>query len=111
MNMERRSPKRHIPDSTIQVTDIIANRTAGIIVNLSSSGFLLMTSLAIRATGVHQFRLLTDGGNSPLDITLGASCLWCAPAETANNRWGGFQIIDISAEDKKALTNYLKALP
>ena len=108
--MQKRAHERLSPRSTIQAVNSLDGRALGVLVNISSSGFMLLSEEEHPMPGsIHQLQLL-DLGNHALDISLGATCLWQEEASASNSYWSGFQIIDISDSNQEQLQSYLKTL-
>lgn len=86
-----------------QVLDAHSGAVVGQLVNLSSDGLMIASSWCIERTSVHQMRIPLTCGGEPLEIRIGAECLWCEDANESGIHWTGFQIIDISPEDQLIL--------
>ena len=108
--MHHRAHQRLTPRSTIQAIDTLDGKALGVLVNISHSGFMLLSEEEHPEPGaIHQIKL-QDLGNTELDISLGATCLWQEEASAANSYWSGFQIIDISDDNQEQLNRYLESL-
>ena len=108
--MHKRAHERFSPRSTIRAVNTLDGRALGVLVNISSSGFMLISEEDHPTPGsIHQLQLV-DLGNQELSISLGATCLWQEEASASNSYWSGFQIIDISDNNREQLIRYLKTL-
>jgi len=97
---------RHKVNQRVLVINSLRDQLLGNIVNVHEEGFMLIgNKVPLTDSGVYQ---LTFQFLSPVlgrqEITLGGECLWVR--ETSDDQyWAGFQIIDISDEDKKVVAS------
>lgn len=91
----------------LQAVNGIDGETLGIVSNLSLGGMMLITNRELYADGVLQLKLdAPDHGAIPM----GVKVLWCTPANSPDEFWGGLTIIDISPADREALERLLDYL-
>ena len=99
---QRRRNRVSIPDHP-QVMDAHSGALIGQLVNLSAGGLMIAGTQCIRCHTVCQMCIPLVVGDSRMEIRLGAESLWCEDANDSGMHWTGFQIIDISPEDRKIL--------
>ncbi|WP_456403693.1 PilZ domain-containing protein [Thiolapillus sp.] len=108
--MHKRAHDRFSPRSTVQVINSLDGTSVGVLVNISSAGFMIVSEGTHPSPGsIHQLQLIDHKHGDP-DITLGATCLWQDEASASDSYWCGFQIIDISAQDQAKLNGYIDSL-
>ena len=108
---DRRQHSRHSAQLNIEVLDLHSGRRLGRVVDLSEDGFMLVSETPPEADSVWECRLVLD---QPLEgiheIRVGADCLWSRPAESGQNGWCGFHIIDLAEDQVAALALLLRYL-
>ncbi|MCP4234856.1 MAG: PilZ domain-containing protein [Aestuariibacter sp.] len=103
----RKSPRIDI-DQPIQVIDATQNSVVGNLVNLSSSGLMVLTTHEVPISHVFQLEMhLYFSDNSEKQIKFGAESLWAQETSTPEHSWVGFHIIDISSEDFEVLNRMI----
>jgi len=108
--VHQRAHDRYSPRSTIEIVNTLDGKAVGVLVNISSEGFMIVSEGDHPGPGtIHQLQLLDHKKEVP-EITLGATCLWQEEASASDSYWCGFQIIDISSKDRKTLDDYIKFL-
>lgn len=102
------SDHRHIdrPEVTqsVAVLTSLEGQFLGNVVNIHAEGFMLIGDVPLNEEGVYQ--LIFQLSNPVLDryrVTLGAECLWVRETGGGDQMWSGFQIIDISDEDREVV--------
>ncbi len=107
---EKRQQHREAMGCTLKVRDIHHDRPLGCLVDLSESGFMLLSDQAFEAGLVIQlcfeFPAPVDGQSS---IELGAESLWVSPANKPDYFWNGFRIIDVSPAAAEILARIVRA--
>lgn len=104
--MNGRHMDRYKVNQRVLVVNSLCDQLLGNIVNVHQEGFMLIGhNVSLSDCSVYQlmFEFLSPVlGKS--QIALGAECLWVR--ETSGEHcWAGFQIIDISDDDKKAIAS------
>lgn len=108
--MHQRAHDRLSPRSTVEVINSLDGRPVGILVNISTVGFMIVSKGTPPSPGsIHQLQLIDPEKGDP-KITLGATCLWQDEASASDSYWCGFQIIDISEKDHESLNSYITSL-
>ncbi len=105
--IESRQADRLKPAANCRVTDVLTNTTLGEVLNISSEGLMLAAPVPISEGSIYQVDIrcqLQDMGH----IFAGIECLWTDPHGNGGTL-AGFQIIDISDEDRQALYRLLEA--
>lgn len=98
---ERRQYPRYTPEQELEAYDMHTTRFLGRFVDISETGFLLFCPQLIDTESIWHLRILAaDDPHLRSLLSLGAECLWVRSANEAYHCWAGFQIIDISSEDK-----------
>lgn len=93
---EKRQHLRKRIDSAMRVIDINSNQAIGSMVDLSESGFMMLSNQAITAGTVLQLRIeLPRQINGQMSVNVGAESLWCGAANVPEHFLAGFHIIDI----------------
>lgn len=105
---DKRSHPRRLCNTRIDVLDVDSNEVIGSLVNISLSGFMLITQKALPENYVFQFLVVfTASGQEKITIKVGAESLWIQEVEDSEQRWVGFHIIDISPQDSALLGQLL----
>ncbi len=106
---EYRRAKRRRAAETIELFDTMTELTIGKIGNLSETGMLAMTSLALVDDALYQlsFRLIASGGRRR-EIEVGAHQLWSDPANVDGQFWTGFRFIEMDKEDTAFLREWIE---
>ena len=93
----RRKEERIEINQSILIEDIISGTPFGSLVNISTSGIMIMTGRALETHAIFQLALkLPTPVNNSKQIVIGADCLWSR--QEAGQHWAGLQIIDASEE-------------
>lgn len=101
---EKRAQPRKICDTRIDILDDESNEFLGTLVNISASGFMMITEKELPENYVFQFQIvISPGASDSQRIRLGAESLWVQEMEGSKQRWIGFHVIDISEQDKATL--------
>lgn len=101
---DKRSNPRKICDTRIDVLDVESNELIGTLVNISVSGFMMISEKSLPENYVFQFKVVfSPSEEDSQTVQLGAESLWIQEMEGSNQRWIGFHIIDISEDDKAAI--------
>lgn len=102
---DKRSNPRKICDTRIDILDAESNEVIGTLVNISVSGFMMISEKSLPENYVFQFKVVfSPGAADSHTIQLGAESLWVQEVEGSNQRWIGFHIIDISDSDKAVIS-------
>lgn len=102
---DKRSNPRKICDTRIDILDVESNEVIGTLVNMSVSGFMMISEKSLPENYVFQFKVVfSPGAADSHTIQLGAESLWIQEVEGSNQRWIGFHIIDISDSDKAVIS-------
>lgn len=105
---EKRSNPRKICDTRIDILDVESNELIGTLVNISVSGFMMISEKSLPENYVFQFKVVfSPGSEDAHTMELGAESLWTQEMEGSNQRWIGFHIIDISDEDKTTINTLI----
>ncbi len=64
---------------------------------------MLMGTACISPGAVRQLRIPLTLGEVTCDLMVGAESLWCHDANGSGAHWSGFQIIDISPDQRQIL--------
>jgi len=109
---DKRVSERKPTAGLIEVLDLTRGQTVGHLANISSGGFMLVArEYAIEPNMVFQFRFFFPKPIMGRDsIDCGAESLWSDPAMGEKGCWAGFQIIDISDEDARLISNLIDSL-
>ncbi len=110
MNENKRKTERFPTKAGLQAINSIDNGTLGILINLSTSGFMLMSGAdSPEPDSIYQLKLV-DTLDNELNITVGATCVWREEASTNDSYWCGFKFLDVPPEAQQALNDYLSQL-
>lgn len=105
--MEKRKQPRIALDRTgwqATLIDQLSGEKLGDVVNLSTTGLMMITSRAIESDSLYQIECLSRGPEAQdVRFTAGVSVLWTSPASQPETTWAGLQIIDIDLESQQAL--------
>lgn len=102
--MNGRHMDRYKVNQRVLVVNSLCNQLLGNVVNMHEEGFMLIgNNVSLSDRSIYQ--LMFQFSSPVLEknkITLGAECLWVRKT-SGKQCWAGFQIIDISDADKKAI--------
>lgn len=105
---EKRSNPRKICDTRIDILDTESNEVIGTLVNMSVSGFMMISEKSLPENYVFQFKVVfSPGAADSHTVQLGAESLWVQEMEGSKQRWIGFHIIDISETDKATISGLI----
>ena len=96
---ERRSELRYELDDSVQVVDQSTESTLGVILDLHTSGFMLMCPNGAEQSQIYSLKfLLPRHINGCSELTLRATCLWAAESmsESQPMQWAGFSLLAIN---------------
>ncbi|WP_163832530.1 PilZ domain-containing protein [Spartinivicinus ruber] len=95
--MEKRQQLRTQAIQPVNVYDLLSGEYLGALANISTEGFMLITSKQLSSSQLYQCQIqVTFTAGDKNDIELTAECLWVKASNTPENNWAGFQTIDIS---------------
>ena len=106
--IENRRSRRKPPPQGITVVDSLTGREVGQVGNLSIDGMLLIADRAITDDALFQFNFELPGSEPRRRIEIGVHEQWGEPANTPGHYFAGFRIIDIAADDRKALGQWIE---
>lgn len=106
MQEQRQYPRLAI-STDLPVTDINSGKVLGRMANLSAGGLMIYVDNRIAIHSVFQVSFyLPEGDSSGNPIMMGVESLWCSASDNPSGFWAGFQIIDLSEEDRQRLIEY-----
>lgn len=107
---EKRQQHREAMGCALKVRDLNRDVPLGCLVDLSESGFMLLSDQAFDAGSVIQvcFELPAPVAGE-WSIELGAESLWVSPANKPDYFWNGFRIIDVSASAAEILAHIVRS--
>lgn len=98
---DKRSQPRKICDARIDILSAENDQIIGNLVNISHSGFMMITTQSLPENYVFQFKIVFDADQADAPVVqVGAESLWIQEVEGSEQRWVGFHIIDISESDQ-----------
>lgn len=97
---QRRAPRRRLPQF-LPVYDDETHELVGRMVDLSRTGFMVISGAPILCEQAFRFRIPLDDGSEPLIIH--ATSMWSRPASHAGHHGAGFAFTDISLAALTAL--------
>lgn len=95
---DKRNQVRVLVEDEICVRDTSSDLELGTIANIHEEGFMVISDGGLKED--HLYQVVFERGAEDGDIKLGAECLWLSETGTGDQIWAGFQIMDISDEDK-----------
>lgn len=99
MNEQRSSPRKQA-NAGIEVFDTATDRPIGNLVNISLTGFMLITDQSLPEGHLFQLKIaIPDPAGGISTVSFGAESLWNQDEPSSGNHWVGFQIIDIADSD------------
>jgi hypothetical protein len=108
MNEFRRAKRRRAPE-TIELFDTMTEQVVGRIGNLSETGMLALTSIALMDDALYQLRFrLIDRHGRRHEVEVGAHQLWSDPANVAGQLWCGFRFIEMSRDDLSLIREWVE---
>lgn len=107
-SLDRRLTPRYIISRLVRVIDISTQQELGRIVNLSSSGFMLVSSQPIESRKTLHLALeLGTTAESSRRVRLEAQCLWCGPSSFSLDYGAGFEITYIAPTEQRKLQQWI----
>lgn len=107
-SLDRRLMSRYRLNQHLRVTDIGSKQEMGAIVNLSSSGFMLVGKQPVEVRKyVYLLLELTTAAESRGQVRLEAQCLWCAPSSFSQDYGAGFEITRIASTEQRRLQQWI----
>lgn len=98
---ENRTDDRTACNTYVAVINIVTGGVVGQLVNISSSGLMLMSNNVWPENHLFQLQLQLPGAVSGQHtISLGTESLWYQQVPGVEQFWVGFQIIDITPADR-----------
>ena len=108
--IENRRSRRKRVKLGIEVTDALTGQLIGHVGNLSADGMLLIANRAVPDNALFQFSFdLPDARGVARHFEIGVHEQWSEAARSPGQYWAGFRIIDIGAEDLKALDDFISS--
>ncbi|MFT5082965.1 MAG: hypothetical protein ACI9Y1_001002 [Lentisphaeria bacterium] len=108
---DNRRKARPEVDQLIFVQDSVQGGELGNIVNLSEDGFVLIGKGKLKINCLYQ---LIFNLSKPVDniqqLSVGAECLWLKETVGGGHYWAGFQVIDISDDDRNTIHKIVRNL-
>tara|TARA_R110000868_G_scaffold174376_2_gene411043 strand:- start:253 stop:597 length:345 start_codon:yes stop_codon:yes gene_type:complete len=102
---ESRRRERKAVEQLIEVKDVMLDSDVGRVVNIHEEGFMLIGDGQIRENCLYQLALdLAEPVSAVDSLSVGAECLWMKETDSGTQYWAGFQIIDISDDDRAIIT-------
>lgn len=103
MHEKRKLLRKKAPER-IEIYDRTTEGCLGQVVNMTTSGLLLLSDRPVPINTVFQLRLLIPETIEGMDaVDFGAESLWESPAQDENKHWTGLQIIDLSAQNTRII--------
>ena len=101
---EQRRERRIELAEPLNVLDANSGRLLGQLVNASRDGLMVVGPCSIAAGTIFQLHIPLRLHDEVQHLVLGAENLWCNDANETGAYWSGFQIIDISPQDRQLLS-------
>lgn len=95
----------------LRVSDIKTQQVIGNVVNVSASGFMLVSKS--RLNSGERLLLLLELPEETTDnrcVKIEARCLWCAPSSFSSDYGAGFEITKITTDDQSRLQGWLEGM-
>ncbi|HFD12412.1 MAG TPA: PilZ domain-containing protein [Crenotrichaceae bacterium] len=106
---ERRKYKRSRSPQLMPVIDLYTDKSIGMLVDLSLGGMLMMAIQPIPSHRIFQLQVkLPEPIKGSHAIEFGAESVWGDPPEQLGTCWAGFQVIDISEENKEIVAELVE---
>lgn len=97
---QRRAPRRRLPQF-LPVYNDETHELVGRMVDLSRTGFMIISGAPIPCDQAFRFRIPLDESNDP--VVVHATSMWSRPASHAGHHGAGFAFTDISLAALTAL--------
>ncbi|MCW8943760.1 MAG: PilZ domain-containing protein [Sedimenticola sp.] len=105
---DKRSQPRKICDARIDIINADTDQVIGSLVNISNSGFMMITNQSLPENYVFQFKIAFEIEKDDTQVVqVGAESLWIQEVEGSEQCWIGFHIIDISDSDQKLIDSLI----
>ena len=109
MTEKRKHVRNNVDCDSIVVFDLKVAKQLGRLENISMGGFLLDSDLPVMMDKIYQISIsLPTLINGRSVIRCCAESLWGDEARIPNHYWTGFQFVDISETDTKAIEHLMK---
>ena len=106
--LEQRESIRVNPSEDSVVVNQLDQKKMGRIIDISSHGFLLGGRGHYKAGMIFQLELVL-GGEQPVNLKVGAECIW-SDLQPSGMAFGGFHIIDIAEDDQATLDQIIEQI-
>ncbi|MCX4028236.1 PilZ domain-containing protein [Endozoicomonas sp. SM1973] len=109
--MEKRQLLRTEAIQPVNVYDTLSGDCLGALVNISTEGFMLITTKPLPVSRLYQCQIkisFTAGGKDTIDLA--AELLWLKGSNTPEHSWAGFQVIDISEHGLRQVQQLVELL-
>ncbi|MCW8891592.1 MAG: PilZ domain-containing protein, partial [Sedimenticola sp.] len=92
----------------IDILNADTDQIIGNLVNISHSGFMMITTQSLPENYVFQFKIVFEAEQTDEQVVqVGAESLWIQEVEGSEQRWMGFHIIDISDSDQALIDTWI----
>jgi hypothetical protein len=109
--MEQRRNERHDVNSVLAIQNVMNNDNLGMLVNISSDGFMMIGPASVSEGNIYQLSLtLSESIDDSNKIDFAAECLWTNTADSEDKLWSGHRIIDVSDDDQKRINALIEQL-
>ena len=103
----RRNPRKR-PHAALEVSDALTGEVVGRLGDLSLDGMMLIAEVAITEDALYQFVFqLPDAMGGLRGIEVGVHEAWTARASSDGRHWVGFRFIDIAADARRHIAQWL----
>ncbi|MCL6416168.1 PilZ domain-containing protein [Aestuariirhabdus sp. Z084] len=105
---ENRKEGRVKLQNNLDVYDCNTEKYMGSLVDISSDGFMLMSSEPIKTNTIFQCRInLPETVDDTDVIHIGVDSLWCKQSITPSHYWTGFHLIEINEKDRDIINRIM----
>ncbi|WP_449467615.1 PilZ domain-containing protein [Stenotrophomonas humi] len=104
----RRAPRLQVPEM-VPVRDMMTGAPIGRLGNISETGMLLITSVALQEDALYQLQFpIADGRGGQLQIDVGVHLLWCEPTHAPDQSWAGFRFLTLDNGQREQLQRWIE---
>jgi hypothetical protein len=108
---DKRESDRRLLGQLLRVSDLQTDNVVGSLVNLSRGGFMLISKVPVEANQVSWFSLeLPEPVEGHRRVSLEARCVWCQQSSFSTDYGAGFEIRQMSEDDRRRLTTLYGSL-
>ncbi|MDR1076474.1 MAG: PilZ domain-containing protein [Xanthomonadaceae bacterium] len=94
---------------TVPAADVMTSQDAGMLIDLSENGMMLLGGSGLLKDGLYQLRFPLEDRGRVSEIDVGVHLLWLGQPNTQGLRQAGFRFLTISDEDRERIRRWIES--